>query len=318
MRLGGRVLQTELNALDVDQKALAKVSEAFGKARLLLFDRDPLTRQPTVEVVHEALITRWERLRRWLDRSRADLQMQKVLAHSTAEWQGAKEDESYLLRGKRLDQFEGWIAATDLALTDGERIFLEASLAQRNRHRAAEAAQLAREKALERRSRRFLGALAAVLAIATVIALALSIYAFGQRRNALKAYSMSLTANARQSLDDGDSATALALAMVANQINDPAARSATHLAGCSFRAGRSLLNMILPNCFQASRVRLPVWISARTEIPCYSDSEMAISFGGIGNPTRKLNVLQAIKVQLTPSLSPQMAEAPCLVARMDR
>jgi len=232
-----RVLLTELKALDVDQQTLAQASEAFGQARLLLFDRDPLTRQPTVEVAHEALILKWERLRRWLDHGRADLQMQIVLAHSTAEWQGAKEDESYLLRGKRLDQFEGWMAATDLALTDNERIFLEASLAERNRRRAAETARLARQKVLERRSRRFLGALAAVLALATVIALTLSIYAFGQRRDALEAYRMSLTANARQSLDDGDSATALALAMVANQINDPPLEAQRTLLDAAFAPG---------------------------------------------------------------------------------
>ena len=37
----------------------ASVIEAFGNARLLAFDHDSVTREPTVEVAHEALIRNW-------------------------------------------------------------------------------------------------------------------------------------------------------------------------------------------------------------------------------------------------------------------
>jgi DNA-binding CsgD family transcriptional regulator len=43
------------------------------------------TRVPTVEVVHEALIHRWERLHEWIDASRADIRQQRLLA-AAAEW----------------------------------------------------------------------------------------------------------------------------------------------------------------------------------------------------------------------------------------
>ena len=46
----------------------ASVIEAFGDARLLAFDHDPVTREPTVEVAHEALIRNWPRLERLVGR----------------------------------------------------------------------------------------------------------------------------------------------------------------------------------------------------------------------------------------------------------
>jgi Novel STAND NTPase 1 len=57
-----RVERTELDSLDVDQGQLALAIDAFGAARLLSFDRDPRTEAPTVEVAHEALLSRWARL----------------------------------------------------------------------------------------------------------------------------------------------------------------------------------------------------------------------------------------------------------------
>ncbi|HZD24396.1 MAG TPA: BTAD domain-containing putative transcriptional regulator, partial [Acidimicrobiia bacterium] len=49
-----RVRRSELASLNVDQTALSSGLQAFASARLLTFDRDPITRGPTVEVAHEA------------------------------------------------------------------------------------------------------------------------------------------------------------------------------------------------------------------------------------------------------------------------
>ena len=46
------------------------VIDAFGRHRLLSFDRDPSTREPTVEIAHEALLRAWARLRGWIDEAR--------------------------------------------------------------------------------------------------------------------------------------------------------------------------------------------------------------------------------------------------------
>jgi WD40 repeat protein/serine/threonine protein kinase/DNA-binding SARP family transcriptional activator len=195
-----RALRSELEAIHLDstEVSMAQVIDAFGRARLLSFDRDPATRGPTVEVAHEALLREWRRLREWLDESRADVRMQRVLANAAAEWLNADEDSSFLLRGSRLDQFESWHMQTGLALTTIERQYLQASLAEQKAHREAEAAQKAREVALERRSRNFLRVLVGVFALATIIAITLTIFAFTQRDLAT---ARELASSARSEMD---------------------------------------------------------------------------------------------------------------------
>ncbi len=140
-----RVRLGELRAVEVDRAAMDGVLETFGRSRLLLFDRDPTTREPTVEVAHEALLREWGRLRTWLDESRADVRMERLLAAATQEWIEADRDPSFLLRGTRLAQFEEWAAAARLALTESENDFLQASIADRQARQAEEEARRRRE-----------------------------------------------------------------------------------------------------------------------------------------------------------------------------
>jgi WD40 repeat protein len=134
-----------------------------------------------VEVAHEALLQEWRRLREWLDESRADIRMQRVLGNAAAEWLEANRDPGFLLRGSRLEQFEAWAAGTDLALTADEQAFMDASLAERRAREAAEAERQEREAKMERRSRNFLRGLVVVLAVAAVVAVVLSVFAFNQQ-----------------------------------------------------------------------------------------------------------------------------------------
>lgn len=148
-----RVLRTELEELitfgsSKIQNPKSKIQngvDLFGRHRLLTFDRDPLTRMPTVEVAHEALIREWGRLRGWLADSRADIRWQRLLAAATHEWLQAERDPDYLLHGSRLAQFEDWAADTELALTTDERAFLQASVAERDRQQAEEESRRQRE-----------------------------------------------------------------------------------------------------------------------------------------------------------------------------
>jgi WD40 repeat protein len=142
-----RVLQSELESLINQQPATSnqqptaksKILNAFGSARLLSFDRDPDTRHATVEVAHEALLREWSRLRGWLADSREDIRLQRQLAMAGKEWRNSEQDDSFLLRGARLDRFEGWARQTSIALNQQEKAFLEASLAERiARHTAEE------------------------------------------------------------------------------------------------------------------------------------------------------------------------------------
>ena len=132
-----RVLRSELEALIIPGGDMNHVIAAFGQYRLLGFDRDPATRGPTVEVAHEALLREWDQLRDWLDESRADVRLQRHLAVETSAWLQSGRDNSYLLRGTRLDQYDDWQERSLVGLTSEEQIFLSSSLAARER-RAAE------------------------------------------------------------------------------------------------------------------------------------------------------------------------------------
>ena len=225
------------------------ILQLFGQNRLLTFDRDPATRQPTVEIAHEALLRAWERLTLWLDESQVDLHWQRILAHDAAEWQSANQDDSYLLRGSRMAQLEEWAQKTDLALTANEQTFIAASLTAREERRAAEAKQKAHEAQLERRSRQRLRAVAAVMAAAAIITTLLSVFAWQQRQAALQAYSLSLSANAQTALKNGDTATALVLALAANENNNPPLLAQQTLLDAAYRPGarrRYLVETLFP------------------------------------------------------------------------
>ena len=105
----------------------------------------PVTRGPTIEVAHEALLREWKRLREWLAESRTDVRLQRLLAVAGHEWLEANRDEGFLLRGARLNQFEGWVVQTKVVLTRDERAYLEASLAARRARQAEEEARQLRE-----------------------------------------------------------------------------------------------------------------------------------------------------------------------------
>ena len=133
-----RARQSELQALAVDQQALDTAIQAYGGFRLLSFDRDPVTRGPTVEVAHEALLREWPRLAAWIDDERESLLLARRLSAAARDWMEADQDPSFLLRGARLDQTTQWLAVADVALTEEERSYVDRSIAQRETDRIRE------------------------------------------------------------------------------------------------------------------------------------------------------------------------------------
>lgn len=160
-----RVLMSELMEASADQKVMQDVVNSFGSFRLLTFDRDPVTRTPTVEVAHEALIREWKLLRQWLDEGRSDVRLQRMLSAAAADWQNANREPSFLLRGGRLVQFEEWIQRSTVGLTKNDREYFDASVVERDRFEAEETLRRDRELRNERRLRTlfFIGAVGGVV-----------------------------------------------------------------------------------------------------------------------------------------------------------
>jgi DNA-binding SARP family transcriptional activator len=146
-----------------DDAATTAVLERFGGARLVTFDRDPATREPTAEIAHEALIREWPRLRDWLDDDRDTLRTHRHLTVAAQAWRERDRDPNELYRGARLDNAEPLLGSGLLNTTESE--FLDASLTHRDAERDAERRRV-------RRLRRLVGVTAFVAAIAFVAGLA--------------------------------------------------------------------------------------------------------------------------------------------------
>ena len=211
-----RVPRAEVSSLEVDQQAMARAIDAFGASRLVSFDRDAGTGAPTIELAHEAILTAWPRLHRWIDGAREELRTERRLAAASRDWIEADRDPSFLLSGARLEQAEAWQAESGLAPTPDEREYVHASVADRERRRADEAAREAHERELERRSVRRLRAIVALLAAAALVAGGLTVFATGQQRKAQteerKAFARELAAASVANLDvDPERSVLLAL-----------------------------------------------------------------------------------------------------------
>jgi WD40 repeat protein/DNA-binding SARP family transcriptional activator len=231
-----RVPRDEVASLNVDQQAMTTVLDAFGVSRLLSFDRDAGTGAPTIELAHEAILTAWPRLHRWIDAAREELRTERRVAAAAREWTESERDPSFLLGGSRLEQAEAWRAGSGIAVTPEERDYLDASLEQRDLAAAEERARQAHEEELERRSFRRLRALVAVLAVAAIVAIGLTFYA---TRQGSRAASEERTATARE----------LAAASAANLEVDP--ERSILLALEAIDVTRSVDGSVLPEAEEA-------------------------------------------------------------------
>jgi len=242
-----RALENELLSVG-DATLMQGVIDAFDHARLLTFDRDPVTRGPTVEVAHEALLREWKHLRAWLDESRDEMRLQRMLASAAHEWLSAKRDASYLLTGSRLTQFEDWQAHSTVNLTENERDFLVTSTTERQRQIHLEREQQLREARLRRRIQQAIGVIAAVSLLAALISAILALIATDREQKAQIAQAQAAQAAAdfrllalvnasRAALSAGDTDTALLLALEANQGANPPGFAQMALSEAAYRPG---------------------------------------------------------------------------------
>ena len=143
-----RTRQSEIVALQHSAEARVASSQAiaeFAKARLLTFDRDAASHEPTIEVAHEALLRSWARLREWLSASRADLRLQRQLNDAGNLWLSNAQDPSFLLAGNRLAQFRPLLLQTDVALTDAETSYLQQAISAQDQRELLERERQQRE-----------------------------------------------------------------------------------------------------------------------------------------------------------------------------
>ena len=140
------------------------VVEAFVGRRLLAVDGDRL------EVTHEALLTGWPRLARWLEDDAVGRAVRRHLAPAARAWADGGRPADELYRGARLVGALEWMSGDDADVTPVEREFLDASRARTDAELTEARERARREAAGRRRTRRLAVGLAAVLVVALLAA----------------------------------------------------------------------------------------------------------------------------------------------------
>jgi DNA-binding SARP family transcriptional activator/ABC-type glycerol-3-phosphate transport system substrate-binding protein len=220
-----RVPQSELRSVAHDGSRAEAVLDAFDRGRLLSFDLDRVSGEPTAQIAHEALLGRWPRLAGWIERAREDLWTRRRLADAAADWIRSGRDPGFLLTGSRRDLFATWATSTDLQLDRPERELLDASAAEERRLDAVGATRAAHERALERRAKTQLRVLVVVFAVAAIVATSVSLAVYGQGEAARE---QSAVAAARE----------LAAASIGNLGEDPALSLLLAWHGANATVGR--------------------------------------------------------------------------------
>lgn len=217
-----RVRRAELESIDA---SVPRVLDAFDRARLLTFDRHPISSEPTVEIAHEALISEWPRLRAWVDSAQDDLRRRRMLNEAVQEWVDADRDDGFLISASRLASYDDWPHTPAVQPTREEAEFLARSREERR----------ARHREKRRATQRLRGLVVATTVIA-LIASGLAVLAVeraGEAEAAADAARAREMSQASAAVLDSDSDLALLLAMEAVRLAGdtvPEATSALHAA----------------------------------------------------------------------------------------
>jgi DNA-binding SARP family transcriptional activator/WD40 repeat protein len=138
------------------------VVDVFVRRRLLAVDRDRL------EVAHEALLSAWPRLARWLDDDAAGRAVLRHLAPAALDWERLGRPEDELYRGARLTAALDWASSAGTGPTPVEQRFLDASRVRADADLTAARERADHESDGRRRIRRFAMALAGMLVLALI------------------------------------------------------------------------------------------------------------------------------------------------------
>lgn len=107
----------------------------LADVRLVVTGQDEGVGEETVEIVHEALIREWGRLRGWMESDRRFRTWQERLRAAMRQWEATGKDDGALLRGAPLAEAEAWQQRRLGELSPEERVFIQLSLALRDREK---------------------------------------------------------------------------------------------------------------------------------------------------------------------------------------
>jgi len=197
-----------------DRQAFDVALSELVDARLLTTSGSERDGDATVEVSHEALTRGWPRLRGWIDAAGRDLVVHRRLTEAEAEWARLGQDDGVLYRGAALAEALALSQRDPDALNDREREFLATSAAREDDARRRELEGARNLAAAQRRAKRGLVAVVAVLLAGVAAATSLAMAAFAARDEAGQERDRVLSAQlATAALDQAETDPELALVL---------------------------------------------------------------------------------------------------------
>lgn len=103
--------------------------------RLVVTGRDEVTKEETVEVVHEALIRGWNLLHQWMEENHKFRIWQERLRDAIERWEAINRDDGGLLQKALLAEAEDWVDKRDDEITPEEKAFIKKSREYEDRGR---------------------------------------------------------------------------------------------------------------------------------------------------------------------------------------
>jgi hypothetical protein len=101
-----RASMQELVSLSGKATAEEDIVQKLADASLLTTQNDITHKDAFVEVAHEALISNWPQLRKWIDADRAGLRTRTRLTEAARDWKNSGREIAYLYAGTRLSVAE--------------------------------------------------------------------------------------------------------------------------------------------------------------------------------------------------------------------
>ncbi|NJR74537.1 MAG: WD40 repeat domain-containing protein [Scytonema sp. CRU_2_7] len=124
-----RRLATREEVAEENWELVARLADA----RLVVTNRNEITKIETVEIIHEALINNWRRLRQWMRVDGEFRRWQEQLRAVIRQWENSDKDAGALLRGKPLIDAEEWLLYRSNQISATEQIFIKLSLELRDK-----------------------------------------------------------------------------------------------------------------------------------------------------------------------------------------
>ncbi|MFH8497849.1 nSTAND1 domain-containing NTPase [Streptomyces coeruleorubidus] len=126
-----RVTRSDLLDISAHPEVADDVINLFMASRLLAQERD------TVEIIHEALLYAWPRLREWIKSDRDTSLVRQKLEETSVDWERHGRETGLLYRGARLEAVVSWAnSPQEGRLSPLAKAFLAASL--RKKHRSVQ------------------------------------------------------------------------------------------------------------------------------------------------------------------------------------